>query len=203
MKFFTKKEVVGIVVILFLISLASFKNFQLSLRRARDSQRRSDLDGIANALIAYHEDFGFMPINGDNGLILACQGDLYHEVMEELKSLERFDTDLYHSGLRECEWGNDGLTDLLTDDKTVYRESLPLDPNSSEGFSYRYISNGQRFQLYAYLEGEAAEEGYREDIIARGLNCGDNICNYGKAFEKTPLEKSIQEYENELRELQN
>jgi hypothetical protein len=47
------------------------------------------------------------------------------------------------------------------------------------------------------LEGEEEAE-YRQDLVEYGLMCGERVCNFGKSSGSTPLDKSIQEYENEL-----
>ncbi|MBI3443670.1 hypothetical protein HY008_03285 [Candidatus Woesebacteria bacterium] len=77
--------------------------------------------------------------------------------------------------------------------------SLPHEPNEREGAKYLYLTNRRRFQVYASLEG-ADEAEYDARIVARDLNCGTRICNFGLASGQTPLEKSIEEYENEINE---
>jgi len=80
-----------------------------------------------------------------------------------------------------------------------YQKTLHVDPKNSDGIKYVYKSNIKRFQLYAYLESETDVE--KKDAIANlNIECGIKICNYGKATGKTPLDKSLQEYENELAE---
>jgi hypothetical protein len=39
---------------------------------------------------------------------------------------------------------------------------------------------------------------YNFAIDRRGLRCGNFICNFGKSDGQTPLDKTLQEYENEL-----
>jgi type II secretory pathway pseudopilin PulG len=79
MKSFTKKEVVGIALIFFVVFLITFKGLLTSERRARDAQRRGDLGAISNALYAYQKDFGFFPPS-ENGKIKACRADNFNEV---------------------------------------------------------------------------------------------------------------------------
>ena len=63
---------------------------------------------------------------------------------------------------------------------------------------------GSDMEIFGYknpvleLEGKGNEIGFDEAIIGRNLPCGEEICNFGRAFSVTPLDKSIQEYENEL-----
>lgn len=198
MKFFSKNELLGIGVIVFLILVASFSNFRIALRRSRDAQRRADLGSISDALGKYQLDFGLFPLSSPDNNIMACKPEGIEKLIEESTKEGGFDYQYYYSNLKPCEWGIDGLRDFSDESYSPYLETLPIDPRAGKGFSYAYLSNGKRFQIYAYLEGENKEVGYSEGIVKRSLICGPKKCNYGKAFGKTPLEKSIEEYENEL-----
>lgn len=197
MKRFTKNELVGLVIILICIGLVSFQNFRLALRRSRDSQRRSDMSAINSALEQYYKDFGFLPPSED-GKIKACKGDNFDQIIAELESSPEFSREKFFSAMRTCEWGVDAFVDLTEPSHPPYISTLPRDPKADEGYSYLYLSNSNRFQIYTYLEGASDEDEYREGVVARNLSCGTEICNSGRAFEKTPLDKSIEEYENEL-----
>lgn len=180
---FKRTEIIVVAAILAIVGAATYANLTISMRRARDMQRRDDLWTIHDALIAYHEDFSEFPHSQD-GAIIACAGGT-----DEL-------------GLpipRACDWYRDGLPNILTGQ--TYLSNLPTDPQHNRGSRYYYISTGRYFQIYAALEGQD-EDGYNEGIIARNIMCGNRICNFGRAFGQTPLDKSIEEYENELRELQ-
>jgi len=58
MKFFTRKELLAVILIFSAIILASLGNFKVSLRRARDVQRKNDIRSVSDALVKYSEDFG-------------------------------------------------------------------------------------------------------------------------------------------------
>lgn len=75
---------------------------------------------------------------------------------------------------------------------------VPKDPSTPQGYSYLYLSDGKFFQVFASFEGGPDESEYNAKIAARHLMCGKFICNYGKASGDVPLDKSIEEYENEL-----
>jgi len=196
MKFFSKEELKVLFIILTAITLASFYNFRIALRRARDVQRRADIDLIHNALSAYQADYGFFPPSDSEGRIIACKGEKYDEVVGEMLNENKIERNLYFEGLADCEWYFDGLVNL--ESREVYLEKIPGDPRNGQGIRYRYISNTNRFQLYAFLEGESEEEGFRDNIVGRTLGCGTKICNFGKAYGESPLDKSLEEYENEL-----
>lgn len=196
MKAFTKNEIKITSLILIFICILTLLNLQVSLQRARDSQRRSDIGTIADALDKYQKEFGFFPPSTPDGKILACKGNNFEPIPAEIKESER--RNYFFSLLKGCEWGKDSLEDVNDDSYEPYLKVIPGDSKQSRGYSYLYISNTNRYQLYAYLEGENAEVGYRIGIVERDLKCGNNTCNFGKAYGDTPLEKSIEEYENEI-----
>lgn len=197
MKPFTKNEITGIFLILLAVFLATFFNMQIAIRRARDAQRREDLGNIADALESYHGDFGFFPPVVD-GKILACKGDNFEEVHNKLLEEKQFDRELFFQGIRACEWGKDTLENPLTG--VIYLPVIPGDSQKDDGVNYYYLSNTQRFQVYTYLEGGIDETGYDAGIVRRDLPCGVKICNFGKAYGSTPVDQSIEDYENLLLE---
>ena len=197
MKFFSKKETFGVVAILTLILAASLYNFRISLRRARDAQRKADLGQMANAVGAFQNDFGFYPPSID-GKIVACKKDgvdNYAEYNDSLASKSN-EIDLFEI-YAPCEWGKDSLSDIFDSEYLPYVKTLPQDPHASTGGHYTYISSGNRFQIYAGLEGKD-EDDAQSTIAERNVSCGIRICDFGRASGATPLEKSIEEYENEL-----
>lgn len=198
MKFFEKEELKVIAIILLAIGLVSFKNFQDALRRSRDSERKQDVSRVSEALRFYHEDFGFFPPSTDDGRIVACNKDgssIEIDTKKEDVSLEEQLLEVFEP----CEWGQDGLRDESDPDYPPYLQTLPGDPQWEKGIKYVYLSNTTRFQLYTSLESDEEDE-YSEDIVEFGVICGERVCNFGKASGNTPLDKSIQEYENELRQ---
>lgn len=202
MKPFTKHELIGVGVILLVIFIITLANLQVAIRRSRDVQRRADLGAISNALGRYQEDFGFFPPS-EAGKIKACKGENFESVIKELEEKEEFDQNKFFSeALTPCDWGGDSLSDLglFGDELSSYLKVILQDPKRGEGMSYLYLSNTRRFQLYSYLEGEEEEEGYNLGIVNRKLLCGNKICSFGKSFANTPLDKSIEEYEQELLE---
>lgn len=198
MKFFTKSElkIVG-GVLLFLFVISAF-NFRLALRRARDAQRKADLGEIENALLSYYRDFGYFPPSNNEGEIIACFDGENEDIVVPRNSDGEIDIKEYFNQFRGCEWGEDGLRDVTDPDYPAYAERLPGDPNILKGFSYRYESNFTRYQIFAHLEGKDSEDEYAPEIEDRGLGCGIVKCNFGKAYGKTPLDMSIEDYEETL-----
>ena len=188
MNFFSKQESITVGFILLVIVGVSIPNFATSIMRARDSQRKNDLGNLKNGLASFQNDLGSYPLSSSDGRILACNP-------VEIQA-PNGETQVEYG---PCDWGKDGLADELDPSYPAYIKTLPQDPRSEEGASYLYLSSGARFQVYAHLEVESDDE-YDPKIVARGLVCGGKICNFGKSSGDTPLEKSIQEYENELLE---
>jgi hypothetical protein len=190
MKFFTKRELLGIALIFGFIFLISFSNFKISLRKARDFQRKNDLRTIYNGLSAYQKDWNVFPLSSSDGKIVACKGsDTYKDEEGQVFNLY------------PCQWGKDALKDIFDDNYPAYISLLPWGPRQDKKVGYLYLSNSKRFQIYTVLEGEDEAE-VDPDIIKRNLNCGERICNAGLGYGATPLDKSLEEYENELLELQ-
>ncbi|MFZ5932788.1 MAG: type IV pilin protein [Patescibacteria group bacterium] len=185
MRPFSKVELFWVLTILIAISLASLANFRVSLRRSRDVERKAGLRDVYNALESYQKDFGFFPLASE-GKIVACKG-----------VDTKIDAKGNIVGLVPCEWGKDSLVDVFDASFPSYLKTLPDDPFAAKGLTYVYFSSGTRFQIYASLEGEDEPE-YDPKIVARSVSCGVRLCNFGLAYGNTPLDKSIEEYENEM-----
>jgi type II secretory pathway pseudopilin PulG len=189
MNFFNKKEIKMISSVLVFISIISFFNFRISIKRARDNQRKNDLGTLQSALEKFNNLTGTFPQNSPDGKIIACKGSDTHYDKKTLTWVN----------VKPCEWGKDVLEDYSDSESPILMNPLPIDPKNLEGISFLYLSNGKRYQLYAYLESEDDPE-FNLAIQSRNLKCGNMICNYGRAFSNTPLDKSLEEYENELLE---
>lgn len=168
MRIFNREERLIVFSILFVIAFISFFNFRDALRRARDTQRKNDIGDIANALENYKNTVSYYPLSTTDGKIIGC-ADLETPV--------------------PCQWGKDNLSGFMN--------FIPEDPYTNQGVSYFYMSTGTHFQILAVLEGTDEDE-YDEAIVARFIMCGSRICNFGRASPRTPLDKSLEEYENEL-----
>ena len=178
---FSKNELRGVALILLILFVAVGLNLRVSLRKSRDSQRRSDVRAIADGVQAFHEDFGFFP-RSHEGKIVACNGSL--------------DVD-GNPVFEPCEWLYDSLRDSFDLDYPPYMERIPTDPHHNSGVRYHYISNGSRYQIYGSYESSGEPE-YEAGVVARNLSCGNKVCNFGRAYSQTPLDVSIEQYESEL-----
>lgn len=197
MKPFTKQEIIGVGLIFLFLTIVTYFNLQISIRKARDAQRRADLGAISDALNDYQAQLGFYPPSED-GKIKACKANNFEEIIGKLQKDPNSVKEGVFATMRACEWGKDSLRDIFNESYQAYLTIIPQDPKEGEGTKYLYFSNTRMFQIYAYLEGEESEVGYNKGIVSRNLNCGNKICNFGKSSGETPLDKSLEEYEIEI-----
>lgn len=190
MKFFSKEEIKAVFLILAVIIAFSYPNFIVSLRRARDTQRKADIGSIYSALNEFQSDFGSFPLSKE-GKIAFCPP----VVKKEITVLPNKGLSISDYDYSACEWGKDSISDLFDPSFSPYLKIIPQDPYRSKGRDYYYLSNGNRYQIYGSLESKDEDE-YDEAIIKRNLLCGNKICNFGKGYSDIRLDISIEEYEN-------
>jgi len=195
MRWLTKSESLSLLVIFCVVGAITLYNLSISVRRARDVQRRADIGNIADALERFYADYGFFPPSED-GKIKICKASNFDEILDKVNSKDRFDRELFFEGLRACEWGKDAFVDVINNDE-VYLSTLPSDPYTDKGYMYYILSNTRRFQLYSTLEGGDDEIGYDLGVIRRALPCGIKKCSYGKSY-AAPIDRTIDDYETEL-----
>lgn len=178
---FDKKESIWVVAVLLVLSTAIYFNLQVSLRRGRDIQRKNDMETLEKALLAYFTDTSSFPPSFEGKMVACFKGYDENNVPQAAP----------------CDWFRDPFPNIFSG--ATYLSNIPTDPNHNDGARYYYISNGRYFQLYTALEGKDEDE-YTEAIARKNIMCGNVVCNYGRSSFGAPLDKSIEEYENELRE---
>lgn len=120
---FTLIELLIVIAILSILSTLGIANFQTARIKARDLERKADLQTIAKSLETYANDHRLYPLSDTNGQII-CQPN----------------------SATICTWGHP-----FTDGNTIYAVILPIDPGSN--YSYLYNStDGKSYTLYAHLE---------------------------------------------------
>jgi hypothetical protein len=186
MKPFTKPEAISLIIIFLVLIAVSIPNFIISLRRARDQVRRDDMGTLIHDLDEYAADNRSVPLASSDGRILDClkPGDKPFQDKRGFWIVNPI----------PCDWGKDALTDLITG--KVYTAILPRDPEYQKGYSYMYFSDGNRYQIYATMEGRDEPE-VDPKIVALGLRCGKNICNVGRSY-NVPTDITIEEYDKLL-----
>jgi type II secretory pathway pseudopilin PulG len=154
---FSRGEKVFLVVVFAILLAFMTYQFQISLRKGRDFQRKQDVRDIFNDIEKFEGQFGYLPMSL-NGKIVGCR-----------PQLKGSSTIIFSP----CEWG----------ESEAYFGKLPQDPYYNKGWSYYFISDGRRFQVYASLEGKTEAE-YDPEIEAKGIKCGERICNFGLFSDK-------------------
>lgn len=167
---FTKQETVAVLSILGVILVITSINLVGAIRKSRDAQRKGDVRQITKIIEEFQNSQGSIP-RSEDGKIVACNPN-YDELGNPI--------------YKPCVWGQDEIQET----------KLPTDPHSQDGVSYLYLASVKNFQVFASLES-AKEAEYDVKIVDRKLSCGNKICNFGLTS-GVPLEKSIEEYENEL-----
>jgi len=171
---FSKNEKIIVLGVLLVILTLSFFNFKTALRRRRDFQRKEDVRNITEALEFFKIEYGLLPESKD-GQIVGCRPRKEKVNGKEVIFFEK------------CVWGQDKLGEF----------EIPGDPKTAAGFAYTYLATPKRYQVFASLES-ADEAEYDPAIVKRGISCGVLVCNFGLG--DVPLDKSLEEYENEISE---
>jgi hypothetical protein len=142
-----KKDVLAVIVILMGIVGISFYQLQIGGMKARDAQRKADVELVARALEKYFYDYQIYPTAND-GKIVACG----------------------KQGLGACDWGTGPIVDR---DNVVYLKDIPIDPKTWDGWSYEYVPDkgGQNFRIYVGLEYRS-DQAFRKDLTVK---CGNNV----------------------------
>ena len=160
MKFFTKIELKGILIIFIILFGLTGINISASLRKGRDATRKNDLAVMQKAIDTFYQKYREFPKSTADGRIVGC--------FNEDPVLDR-DTGFALNTV-PCDWGISTFENI---------KIMTRDPKSVEGFSYLYISDGKEYELYVSLEGKNEPE-YSELIKVKNLQCGNKICNYGR-----------------------
>lgn len=150
---FTLVELLVVITIIGILATIGLVAFQSSQMRARDAQRKSDLEQISKSLELFYSDYGKYPPSS-GGQIQACPYSPSNGTGTS------------------CAWGSGSFTD----GKTTYFQVLPRDPASNLRYYYRTVSNtsnNQAYQLFAYLENSQDSS-----IISTSYSCGTYNCNF-------------------------
>jgi len=193
MKLFKRQEIFGVGIILVVIVVVTYINILVSLRNERDLIRNLDVSAIAKGVKQYRADYGFYPASQD-GTILACSGKDTRIVKDEFGRVVFFNKKAKKpllENLVACKWGEDALLDINDIEYPNYLSSIPKDPRQEDGYSYFYLSNGQKFQILGAFEGKSQKE-YSKEIKALKISCGSKVCNFGKTNMGTGIKEVLQ-----------
>lgn len=128
---FTLIELLVVISILGILATLLISNVTGARERARDSQRKADLQQIKEALRMYKNDYGAYPSTGANSTIKGC-GTTASPI--------------------DCTWGGE-----FKKDSTTYMKVLPKDPLPSQNYAYAQVDE-DNFTLYAILENKSDQD---------------------------------------------
>mgnify|MGYP001558125950 CR=1 FL=1 len=154
---FTLMELLIVMVLLGILVSLGMGSFASSIRRGRDSRRKSDVRSVASALEAYFNDKGMYPTSNSNGEMVGCgAGDA-----------------------AVCTWGGE----FKDKNNTLYMILTPKDP--SDVYKYYYTNTATTYKLYAKLENTRDEGTGVKQAGYAGTNCAASglavLCTYGIA----------------------
>ncbi|MDO8488075.1 MAG: hypothetical protein Q7S31_02040 [bacterium] len=151
-----KQELIFVLSVLVVILGISQLQLRVGQMKARDAQRKADVELVGRALWNYYEVYEQFPAARD-GQIVMC-GDIL---------------DL------ACGWGKDSLKD---EEGIVYLRMLPQDPLISKGWQYVYEASpdGKGFRISVALEYRQ-DPAYKTNLTTScsvGLQCNWYVGNY-------------------------
>lgn len=126
---FTLIELLVVISIIGMLTALIMVNFNAARERARDVERKSDLDQIKKALRMYYNDVGTYPAHSSDNKIIACGTGASPDT---------------------CSWGSGWTRQTMT-----YMKILPQDPIEGQTYSYQQQTSGQDFRLWATLENKS------------------------------------------------
>lgn len=119
-------ELLVVMVILGILATVGFGQYKTSQIKARDAQRKGDLDNIARALEMYYNDHESYPTSNNGLMQVDTNGDGTPEPIN---------------------WG-----DQFSTVDVIYMKKLPEDPVSDYDYCYESDAEGTYFKLYGKLE---------------------------------------------------
>jgi len=146
-KGFTLIELLVVIAIIGLLTALSVVNFNAARERARDVQRKSDLNNIKKALRLYYNDYGGYPADSGGEIVACGSGDTP----------------------TNCSWSG-----IWTRGTMVYMKILPQDPVPDETYTYSQEASAQDFCLSATLENQSDNNIESSQTRCSACSVGDN-----------------------------
>lgn len=142
-KGFTLIELLVVISIIGILTTLVMVNLNAARERARDTQRKSDINNIQTALRLYYNDIGSFP-DDTNSSIKGCGTPAGSEI---------------------CDWGTEWVGG-----GTTYMKVLPQDPlGDSEGYTYTDDSENDTYTLTACLENKSDPSGVATTACSSGF----------------------------------
>jgi len=146
-KGFTLIELLVVIAVIGLLTALSVVNFNAARERARDVQRKSDLNNIKKGLRMYYNDYGEYPADSGGDIVACGSGDTP----------------------TTCSWSG-----AWTRGNMTYMKILPQDPMPDENYIYAQAASGQDFCLSATLENQSDADIGSSQTRCSACSVGDN-----------------------------
>jgi len=143
---FTLIELLVVISIIGILTALIMVNFNAARERARDLQRKSDLDQIKKALRMYYNDNNQYPANSTDNKIIGCGTG---------------------GTPSTCEWNS-----VWSRNGMVYMNQIPADPSEGKIYKYQQTSSGQGFCLWATLENKSDGDIAKSKARCSGCSVG-------------------------------
>ena len=142
---FTLIELLVVISVIGLLAGLIMVNFNAARARARDVQRKSDLDQVKKALRMYYNDNNLYPETGSGNKIKACG----------------------QPPTTTFEWGMQFACGGM-----VYMKALPTEPSVDQVYQYQQTASGQDFCLWATLENKSDGDIAKSKTRCSGCSVG-------------------------------
>lgn len=140
-----------------ILSVIGIGSYTQATVKARDTQRKNDLNQISKALEAFNNDLGRYPKTNTSG-IMTCPG----EDGEELCNGEIFA--------------------YIVHEPSTYMEKIPEDPSNGKTYLYEPSGDLGSYSYYAAMDNpedrDIVVDGEGNKTDWRPKMCGDTFCNY-------------------------
>lgn len=143
---FTLIELLVVISVIGILAALIVVNFNAARERARDVERKSDLDQVKKALRLYYNDAGIYPDSNENR-IRACSGPVV-----------TFD------------WG-----DQFACSDMIYMKLLPTDSDPDSSYGYSQVAGGQDFCLWATLENRSDGDITKSQARCSGCSVSEGV----------------------------
>lgn len=166
---FTLIELILVMALIMILSVIGIGSYTQATVKARDTQRKNDLNQISKALEAFNNDLGRYPKTDASGK-MTCPGN---------------------TGEEDC--GGE-IYAFIEDQTSTYMEEVPTDPTNGRIYLYESSGDFGSYSYYAALDNQEDRDivldsdGKKTDW--RPKTCGDTFCNY--KITETGLKRTLE-----------
>jgi len=169
---FTLIELTVVIALVMILSAVGLGSYSQSTIKAKDTQRKNDINQMVKAIESFNNDVGRYPLSADGEDSMHCYTKIAGVVTNYVCS--------------------DGRLSAVIDGAPSVYITIPADPDP--GQSYAYVSSdGASFAFYASMQNTSDRDLLKDaqgaTVTYAGISCGDSPCNY--KVTETGLVKSL------------